>query len=228
MLYYIGKYFRSDSIQNNRIWIKRIKNKSGKRFERRIFNVEFRFLYTFWLLPMLWLVRSKFLMHKWMWSTLNSFKAAEDNQIRNLKYSSKCLNIVNKWKCCIGMPTDKSTYTHGRHKLIHRCTLNHTHLYRQIDTERRKHNETVIQQWEITSIECFSKKDDGITIKINKQDNLLINDHLRASSTSTSASKALMLTMQQVCAASPLFYFINIRCWCVGVCIYICRHFEPE
>lgn len=53
MLYYIGKYFRSDSIQNNRIWIKRIKNKSGWRFERRIFNVEFRFLYTFWVLPML-------------------------------------------------------------------------------------------------------------------------------------------------------------------------------
>lgn len=95
----------------------------------------------------------------------------------------------------------------------------HTHI--QIDTERRKHNGTVIQQWEITSIECFSKKDDGITIKINKQDNLLINDHLRASSTSTSASKALMLTMQQVCAASPLFYFINIRCWCVCLYVYL-------
>lgn len=77
-----------------------------------------------------WLVRSKFLMHKWMWITLNSFKAAEHNQIRNLKYSSKCLNIVNKWKCCIGMPTDKSTYTHGRHKIIHRCTPSHTHIYR--------------------------------------------------------------------------------------------------
>lgn len=36
-----------------------------------------------------------------------------------------------------------------------------------------------------------------ITIKINKRDNLLINDHQKASSTLTSPSKALALTMLQ-------------------------------
>lgn len=35
----------------------------------------------------------------------------------------------------------------------------------------------------------------GTTIKINKRDNLLINDHQKASSTLTSPSKALVLTV---------------------------------
>lgn len=58
----------------------------------------------------------------------------------------------------------------------------------------QEHQENYLQ---LNRTRCVRRRDDGITIKINKRDNLLINDHQKASSTLTSPSKALVLTMLQ-------------------------------
>lgn len=61
------------------------------------------------------------------------------------------------------------------------------------------------------------------TIKINKRDNLLINDHQRTSLTSTSPSKALVLTMQP---SMPWMWTLQRTQRHSSRCSLHCRQFE--